>query len=241
MVVRVGDRGRTLSPLQPQGAIDIQGKRYDALSDYDPIEPNCEVVVVRGSLQGLVVRQVQPGQSLRPLPDQGKVVHGSFGELVRQQGKQEDSVREEWTAQLPHWRVQRRVYGARRGALLGLLLAALTCWVCWNDVTRAATRPWLSVLVAEALGSVWGVVVFWSVDTLLQHLLEDKLHQLKGQFYERVVFWFAVLTLGAATAGVILATPALGLGAGLGIALLASVVLGCGFPVLIACTAEPGD
>jgi hypothetical protein len=71
--------------------------------------------------------------------------------------------------------------------------------------------------------------------------LEDKLHQLKGQFYERVVFWFAVLTLGAATAGVILATLALGLGAGLVIALLVSVVLGFGLPVLIACTAEPGD
>jgi hypothetical protein len=229
-----------LSPLQPQGSIDVHGKRYDASAEYGYIEHACEVVVIRGSLQGLVVRQVEPGQAIRPLPDQGKVVHSSFGEFVRQQGKQEDAERQEWKAQLPHWRAQRRVYGVRRGALLGSL-AAVGLWSCWKDLAQADARPWVLVLVVEAVGLVWGVGVFWSVDFLLQNLVEDKLSRLKGQFYDRLVFWSAVAALVGATGGICLATPAFGLGTGLVIALLATVVLGFGLPLFIASAAEPED
>jgi hypothetical protein len=75
---------------------------------------------------------------------------------------------------------------------------------------------------------------------------DDRRWENRGHFFAAAELRpVCLLVCGAgawgATAGVCLATPELGLSVGLVIALLASGVLGCGLPMFLACTAEPGD
>src|SRR4051794_30830438 len=111
MTVRVGDCGRTMSSLHPQGFVQINGKRYDARSQHDPIQPDTEVVVVGGDLQGLIVRKVEPGHAIERLPGYGNSVHSSFGEMLAEQERQELIAREAWQARRPQWRAARRAHG----------------------------------------------------------------------------------------------------------------------------------
>jgi HEAT repeat protein len=105
MMVRVGDRGRTLSSLHPQGFVRISGKRRDARSERDIIEPETEVVVIGGDLQGLIVRPAASVQVVEHLPGYGQSVHSSFGELLARQEQLEVIQQEDWQARLPQWRL----------------------------------------------------------------------------------------------------------------------------------------
>jgi hypothetical protein len=49
MVVRVGDRGKTLTALRPHGAVRINGNRHGAWCAEGVIEPGSAIVVVDGS------------------------------------------------------------------------------------------------------------------------------------------------------------------------------------------------
>jgi hypothetical protein len=223
-VVRVGDRGKTLTALRPQGTVRIDGNRHSAWCAEGFIEPDCEIVVVAGSLQGLVVRKVEPGQVLR-LPDQGKVVASSFGEVVRRQGQQEDAERQEWEAQLPHWRRRRRAYTIKRGAVLGTLIAAGGFAPLWGHREQTGPAWWLGLLATAAVGLLWGIGVFWCLDRLLQKYLAVDLYRLSGRSYDGMVFVNAILILLIAASGACLSIPKLGLGSGLAIALVTTVTL----------------
>lgn len=70
MAVRVGDRGRALSPMAPSGAVELAGVRHDARSDGRFVPAGAEVEVVRADPTGFVVRPVEAGAA--PLPDHGR-------------------------------------------------------------------------------------------------------------------------------------------------------------------------
>lgn len=56
-----GKMGRTLTILRPVGTVEIDGLRFDAMSEGEYIEKNAEVVVIRVEGNKVVVREV-PGQ-----------------------------------------------------------------------------------------------------------------------------------------------------------------------------------
>src|SRR5262249_48552281 len=118
-MVQVGDCGWTGSSLHPQGFVRINEMRYDARSEWNPIEKGSEIVVLGGDLQGLIVRQVAPGLVPERMPNYGKPAPSSFGELLELQQRRDLAEREQWQAGLPRWRAARRAYGLRMGALLG--------------------------------------------------------------------------------------------------------------------------
>jgi hypothetical protein len=224
MVVRVGDRGQTLTALRPQGAVQIDGNRHGAWCPDGFIDAGSEIVVVGGSLQGLVVRKVEPGQVLR-VPDQGKVVSSSFGEVVRRQGQREDAERQEWEAQLPYWRNRRRAYTLKRGALLGPLIAAggLAPW--WAGPEQAASALWLVFVAVGTIGPLWGIGVFGCLDRQFQKYLEAELYRLHGRSYDRLVLINALLILVIAAGEVCLSLLTFGLGGGLAVAAVKALLL----------------
>lgn len=52
-----GSRGVTLTELRPSGAVEIDGKRFDAVSEGGFIEAGTEVIVASRRLSGVVVRR----------------------------------------------------------------------------------------------------------------------------------------------------------------------------------------
>jgi hypothetical protein len=240
MVVRVGDRGQALTALRPQGAVRIDSNRHDAWCPDGFIESGSEIVVVGGSLQGLVVRKVEPGQAPR-LPDQGKVVSSSFGEVVRRQGQREDAERQEWEAQLPYWRKRRRAHTIRRGAVLGPLIAAGGHAPSWGGLEQEGPALWLLPLAVAAVGLLWGIGVFWCLDGQFQQHLADELHRWSGKSYDRLVLVNAILVLLIAAGGACLGIATLGLGGGLAVAAVTTVILLLVLPSFVASFIEADE
>jgi hypothetical protein len=71
VAVRVGDQGRTLTPLSPSGKVVFAGVTYEARSERELIDRDCNVVAVGGTRFGLVVR---PAEAVERLPGQGALL-----------------------------------------------------------------------------------------------------------------------------------------------------------------------
>jgi hypothetical protein len=69
--VRIGDRGRTLTALKPSGKVAIAGAEFEARSEGQWIDPDCNCVVVGGDYRGIIVRAVGEGDPTPPVADQG--------------------------------------------------------------------------------------------------------------------------------------------------------------------------
>jgi hypothetical protein len=240
-MVRVGDCGRTASSLHPQGFVRINGRRYDARSEWNPIEQGCEVVVVGGDLQGLIVRKVIPGLAPDRLPNYAKPVHSSFGELLDLQQRQAEAERETWQSGLPRWRAARRAYGLRMGALLGAMFAAGGLAVSWWYVTQASQTPWLTALAVAGVGAFWGVVVFLLLDFTHQRLLRQMLPRLEGRVYDRITLCATGFALLGTTVAAALVVPWLGVEAGVVAALPATGALGLVVPCVLLVNAAPDE
>jgi hypothetical protein len=241
MTVRVGDLGRAMASLHPQGVVQIDGRRYHARSDFDSIEPGTEVVILRGDLQGLVVRAVEPGETIERVPGYGKAVHSSFGELLTEHQKLESAEQESWQARLPRWRAARRGYGFRMGALLGALFAAIGLGLSWEYVNQAVELPWVLALGVTGVGILWGVGVFLLLDRTQQWLLKGMLPQVEERVYDRLTLLATGLGLLGATAGAVLVIPRSGLGLGLAVAIVATCVLGLIVPGFLMANAPADD
>jgi hypothetical protein len=68
---RIGDRCRTLTALRPSGKVTVAGVEFEARSEGQWIDPECDCVVVRGDNLGLIVRAVELGSPIPTLPNQG--------------------------------------------------------------------------------------------------------------------------------------------------------------------------
>jgi hypothetical protein len=190
-------------------------------------------------LQGLIVRKVEAGGVCR-LPDQGKAVSSSFGEVVRRQGQQEDAERQEWEAQLPHWRKRRRAYTIKRGAVLGPLIAAGGIGPLWGDPEQVGAL-WLLVVAVGTVGLLWGIGVFWWLNDQLQKYLATELYRLSGKSYDRLVLVNAVVILVIAAGEVCLSGQTFGLGGGLAIAAVTTALLLMVLPSVIASFIDSDD
>jgi hypothetical protein len=239
--VRIGDRGRTLSSLHPQGFVRINGRRRDARSEREIIESETEIVVIGGDLQGLIVRPAESVHSVVSLPGYGQSVYSSFGEVLAYQEQIEEIQREDWKASFPQWRAARSAYGVRMGFLLGALFAAAGLWFSWGNVSQAGEHSWKIVLAVAGFGSLWGVGVFRLIDALQQRLLQGTLPRLEARAYDRLTLLSTGLSLLGTTGSAALTIPHWGLAAGLGIAIAATCVLGVIFPILLLANASSDD
>jgi hypothetical protein len=239
-VVRVGDRGQTLTALRPQGTVRIDGNRHHAWCPDGYIDADSEIVVVGGSLQGLLVRQVEPGRVLR-LSNKGTVVSASFGEVVRRQGEREDAERQEWEAQLPYWRKRRRAYMMTRGAVLGPLAAAGALGRWWENPEQAGVALWLLLVAVGAVGLLWGIGVFWCLHGQFWKYLAAELYQWRGTSYDRLLLGNAVVILVTAAGEVFLSIPTFGLWGGLAIAAMTTAILLMVLPALLASFLESDE
>jgi hypothetical protein len=68
---RIGDWCRTLTALRPSGKVTVAGVKFEARSEGQWIDPECECVVVSGDKLGLIVRAVQPGSPQPTVANQG--------------------------------------------------------------------------------------------------------------------------------------------------------------------------
>jgi membrane-bound ClpP family serine protease len=240
-LVRVGDRARVVSTLRPQGFVEVDGKRYDARSEFGAIETGQEVVVVKGDLQGLVVRKVNPGAEDRQLPDHGRPVHSSFGELLDHQERQDESEREAWRTRQPRWRGARLAYGMTRGGLLGLLFSAGWLAVEWEELRRASDDPPLSAAAVIVAGILWAIAVFLTLHLFLQRQLAGVLPRIHGRTYDRLVLLSTALALVGTTGGVLLGVHGPGTVTAAFITPAATLALGSIVPLLIAVNVAPEE
>jgi membrane-bound serine protease (ClpP class) len=59
----VGKSGRTLSELRPAGTVEIEGRRLDAVTEGEYVEPDREVRVIRHEGNRLVVEEVEGSEA----------------------------------------------------------------------------------------------------------------------------------------------------------------------------------
>ena len=74
MSVRVGDVGRAVSSMTPNGTVEVGGRRLDARSEGLFIAAGSPIVVLRGDPMGCVVRPVEPGRAPPTLPGHGQPI-----------------------------------------------------------------------------------------------------------------------------------------------------------------------
>jgi len=65
----VGRRGRTVSPMRPSGAIEIDGHQYDAIADGTPLAAEVPITVTAVEGNSLIVAAVEPGGLIRTAVD----------------------------------------------------------------------------------------------------------------------------------------------------------------------------
>jgi hypothetical protein len=217
MAVHVGDRGRALSPLHPQGFVEINGQRYDARSEFGVIDLDCAIIVVNGDHLGLIVRTVESVQTPGRLRNHGQRVYSSFGERLDAEAQQEAARRRQW-------RAARRRYGILVGTTLGALAAGVGLWCLWDFIADRSASPWVVAAAVAAGGILWGVGVFRFVDNIMQRL---------GENYYRATFVSEFLALTGTTGGAVVGIPLLGLSGGFAVALLGTVLLGAIVPGFI--------
>ncbi len=225
-MIRIGDRGRTISSLHPQGFVRIDGKRYDARSAYDPLESDTEVVVIGGDLQGLKVRKVESKLVIEELPGYGKSVQSSFREVLLEQERLAAAHGEQWRAQRRRWRAARRLYGLALGTPLGALFAVAGLWIAWDHVNQVSEAPWETAAWVVGIGICWSVGFFWLLDRAQQYFMEGLLPKMNPRVYDHLTLLSTALGLSGATTAAVLVIPSVGLSAGLTVAMLATCVLG---------------
>ncbi|HVK19707.1 MAG TPA: NfeD family protein [Fimbriiglobus sp.] len=224
MAVHVGDHGKAMTPLQPQGFVLVHGERYDARAEFGPIEPGAEVVVVAGDHMGLVVRALPPGTEPR-LPRHGERVRTSYDERVTEESEREEAERQTWID-------EHRRSGMTTGAVVGSAAAAVAVWLLWGFIQGQTDDPWAAAAITVGAGALWGVAMFRGLD--------DALGQVDHNF-RRVTTPSACLGVIGTSAGAVLALPPLGLVGGLAVALAATVVLAAVLPVFLLLTGLGGE
>jgi hypothetical protein len=215
MAVHVGDRGTAVTALRPQGLVRIAGERHDARSEGGYIEAESEIVVINGDQLGLIVRRVEPGQTVK-LPNHGREVFGSFGAKVEGEGAREDAKQAQWVA-------ERKQYGFRAGAVLGMIAASVGVALLWPFIEEQSNMPWVVAAAAVIGGIVWGVVFFRGIDSALQEI---------GGDYWRFTTISAIAGLAAGTAGAVWVIPTAGPGWGAVVAFGAMLTLAALAPIL---------
>jgi hypothetical protein len=225
MELHIGDRGEAVTPLAPQGLVQVNGRRLDARAEFGTIDAGTAVVVLRGDPAGLVVRAVTPGTELFPLPGQGERVFASFGEV-----REHVTRREEAAARRE--RALRRRVTPQYGATFGATAAIVVICFLWHEVIAQDDLPTVVALVTVAGGALWG----WGVSAWADHGL-----QRLGDTFYHVAAGATVLALAGAAAAAILVIPRFGVIEGLVAAALATLVLGALLPGLSLFAEPPAE
>jgi hypothetical protein len=224
MAVHVGDRGKAITPLRPQGFVLVNGERHDARAEFGPVEPGTEVVVVTGDHMGLVVRTLPAGTEPQ-LPRLGERVCTSFDERVTEESEREEVERQNWID-------KHRRSGTATATAVGVAAAAVAVWLLWGFLQAQTDDPRVAAAIIIGGGALWGVAVFRGLD--------DALGQVDHNF-RRVTKPSACLGVVGTAAGAVLALPPLGLVGGLAVALAATIVLAAVLPVFLLLTGLGGE
>lgn len=58
IAVKVGDQGKTLSRLAPMGKVLINGHSYEAKTEGDMIDENCDIEIIAADAYQIIVKQI---------------------------------------------------------------------------------------------------------------------------------------------------------------------------------------
>jgi hypothetical protein len=217
--LRVGDTGRTLTAMTPQGKIAIAGWIYDARSDGFWIDPNAHVVVVRGDHLGVVVRQIEAADAPR-LAARGRPVSQASWQCRRAPTCSNRAVHAgSDTPPSPRfWS------GLRESTSLGALFGLVSVYLGFARAEmNGMLVSWLWTASAGLCGALWGALLFLGIHALLRDL---------GEF-ERLALVTLGLALLGSTGGTVTGYSVLGLIGGLTGAVLGAFCLGVLLPFLL--------
>lgn len=218
--------------MSPQGKVGIGGNRHDARSDGRWIDAGREVIVIAADHLGLIVREIEPGQSAPTLPNYGEPArvaswHKTSSQVERQLQREQALERRKQS-------IEHR-YGSRIGAGLGGLAGILTVIFGFGQADVAAGELQYTHLLAGAalVGLLLGLGIFWAIHSFLLGARRD---------YRNMSLVVLVLSLGGAVGGALFGDSHWGLTGGLTWAFLGTLALG-GLPpgiiFLIEALGEP--
>ncbi len=225
--IRIGDTGRTLTAMTPQGKIAVGGSVVDARSESFWIDPHVRVVVVRGDHLGVVVQRLE--MESEPPADLGKLTPQACWQQAP-------------PAPTPNSRAEpvaeyrpRFWSGLRESTSLGALYGLLSVYLGFG-AAEMKTWPdaWLWAGGAGLCGALWGGLLFLIIDSLLRDL---------GEF-EKLVLVTLGLALVGSTGGTVAGYSLWGLIGGLTGAVLGALFLGILVPAILVAgqaLAPPSD
>jgi hypothetical protein len=194
MTVCVGDVGRAVSPMTPNGTVEVGGRRLDARSEGLFIAAGSAVVVLRGDPMGCVVRPVEPGQAPPRLPGHGEPI-ASRGPY--RTGAEVDAVERRVQADAARQLRQTLQYGLLAAGTLGVLVGLANGgygWVSGRAGIAGAADAATFLAGSAGVGAVAAVALF-----VFTGLVGKVLGWLEGEpeFAPDLIVTFAAL-LGAA-------------------------------------------
>jgi len=214
--IRIGDTGRTLTAMTPQGKITVGDFVCDARSDSFWIDPHVGVVVVHGDHLGLVVRRLEPGGA--PALEQD----GELTPLALWQGtpppRSSGHVSAATTNSARFWS------GLRESTSLGALYGLVSVYLGFGAAEIDGWwGPWLWAGGVGLCGALWGCLLFLIIHALLRDL---------GEFQKLVLVTLGLALVGS-TGGTVAGYSMWGLVGGLTGAVLGAFCLGILVPALL--------
>jgi hypothetical protein len=222
--VHIGEMGRTVTAMRPQGKVNIGGRIHDARSDAFWIDSGVHIVVVNGDHLGVIVRRAEAECACEGA-DWGPLTPLASWQLpIERRASGSNSSANDWP---------RFVTGLRESACLGALYG-LVC-VAFG-FAEAELGDWLVLraVAAGLCGAFWGSLLFVIVRTLLRDL---------GEFEELTLVTLGLALFGS-TGGTVAGYSLWGLIGGLTGAVLGAFALGILVPfflVAVQAMAGPTD
>jgi hypothetical protein len=225
--VYIGEMGRTLTAMRPQGKVNIGGRIHDARSDAFWIDSGVGIVVVNGDHLGVIVRRAEAecaseGADWADWANWGPLTPLASWQLpIEKRASGTSKPANDWP---------RFVAGLRESACLGALYG-LVC-VAFG-FAEAELGEWLALraVAAGICGAFWGSLLFIIVRTLLRDL---------GEFEELTLVTLGLALFGS-TGGTVAGYSLWGLIGGLTGAVLGAFALGILVPFfLVAVQAMTG-
>jgi len=225
---RIGDTGRTLTAMAPQGKIAVGGSVYHARSDAFWIDPDERVVVVRGDHLGLIVQRVEADGSPR-LDDEGKLTPQACWQERSSTAESGNRINEVTT------NGERFCSGLRESVSLGAVYGLLSVYLGFGAGEMGGwLGPWLWAGGAGLCGAIWGGLLFLVIHALLRDI---------GEF-EKLILVTLGLALFGSTGGTVAGYSLWGVVGGLTGAVLGAFCLGVLVPMLLVAAqamAPPSD
>jgi hypothetical protein len=215
--VRIGDPGRTVTAMTPQGKIAVGGSVFDARSDSFWIDPNVPIVVVRGDHLGLVVRRLE---------DEGERPKANIGEPTPQACWQESPPLEAVSGKGQADAAFRARFssGLRESVSLGALYGLLSVYLGFAAAEMEGwLGPWIWAGGAGLCGALWGGLLFLIIHALLRDM---------GEFQKLVLVTLGLALVGS-TGGTVAGYSLWGLIGGLTGAVLGAFSLGVLVPLIL--------